>query len=116
MMQELDTDKFQGYISEIKDGVWISHIKSKNIGNGDFSELIKELKVKYNWIKIPTPSNMMIEIAEHLGLRKRKQWFGEPINEEGIVMYWHSPCISKFLESRKKIKTFQNVQEVKDAK
>lgn len=88
MMMQLNEDKFSGYISEVEDGIWISAIKSKNIGKGDFSELIKELKMKYNWIKIPTPSVMMIEISRHLGFSEKEEFFGEPFNEMGLVMYW----------------------------
>ena len=85
---ELDKDLFEGYLSEIDEGVWISAIKSRNKGNGDFSRLIKQLKEKYNWIKIPTPSNIMREIAGHLEFIEKEEWFGEPFNEIGIVMYW----------------------------
>lgn len=87
-MIELDKNLFEGYISEVDDGIWVSAIKSKQIGNGDFSRLIKQLKEKYNWIKIPTPSNQMIEIAEHLGFIKKEEYFGEPFNEIGIIMFW----------------------------
>ena len=86
----LDENLFEGYLSEVEDGIWISAIKSKKIGNGDFSRLIKQLKEKYNWIKIPTPSNMMIERAEHLGFVKREEYFAEPFNEMGIVLFWCS--------------------------
>ena len=82
------SQEFEGYITEQEDGVWISAIKSKNIGQGKFSKLVKELKDKYQWIKIPTPSDMMIEIAEHLGFVRKEEWFGEPFNEVGIVMVW----------------------------
>ena len=84
----LDESLFEGYLSEVEDGIWISAIKSKKIGNGDFSRLIEELKRKYNWIKIPTPSIMMIERAEHLGFVKKEEFFGEPFNEWEIVMFW----------------------------
>ena len=84
----LDESLFNGYLSETEDSVWVSAIESKKIGNGDFSRLIKQLKEKYKWIKIPTPSNMMIEIAEHLGFIKKEEWFGEPFNEMGVVMFW----------------------------
>jgi hypothetical protein len=87
-MIELDKSLFDGYISEIDDGVWISAITSKKIGDGNFSRLIKQLKEKYNWIKIPTPSNTMVEISEHLGFTMREEWFGEPFDETGTVMYW----------------------------
>ena len=91
----LDGDLFEGYISEVEDGVFISAIKSKEIGKGHFSKLIKELKEKYNWIKIPTPSFMMIERALHLGFIKKKEWFGEPFNEEGVIMFWSKELKTK---------------------
>jgi hypothetical protein len=31
---------------------------------------------------------MMIEIAEHLGFIKKEEYFGEPFNEIGIIMFW----------------------------
>ena len=84
----LDENLFDGYLSEIDDGIWISAIKSKKIGNGDFSRLIKELKEKYDWIKIPTPSNMMREKAKHLGFIEKEEYFGEPFYEMGEIMFW----------------------------
>lgn len=95
MMIKLEQNKFEGYVSEVEDGVWISAIKSKNIGQGDFSKLIKILKGKYKWIKIPTPSNMMVERVEHLGFKRRSEFFEEPFNEMGIVMYWSSQTLNK---------------------
>ncbi len=88
MIIELDPLKFEGYLSESENGIWISAIKSKEIGRGHFSELIENLKDKYEWIKIPTPSNNMIKIAEHLGFVKKEEWFGEPFDCMGIVMFW----------------------------
>ena len=85
---DLDKDKFEGYLSEVNDGIWISTIRSKKIGNGDFSKLIKELKEKYKWIKIPTPSVMMQERAKHLGFIEKQEYFAEPFNEMGTLMYW----------------------------
>ena len=80
--------EFRGFISEYQDGVWISQIESKQIGKGNFSLLIKEFKAKYNWIRIPTPSQMIIKIALHLGFEYRKEYFGEPFNEFGDIMLW----------------------------
>jgi len=85
---ELDKSLFDGYLSEERDGVWISAITSICPLKGNFSKLIKELKRKYNWIKIPTPSNQMREIAEHLGFIEKKEYFGEPFNETAEVMFW----------------------------
>lgn len=84
----LDPEKFEGYLSEVEEGVWISAIKAKKIGNGDFSRLIKDLKQRYKWIKIPTPSIMMVERAIHLGFVMREEYFAEPFNEVGNVLYW----------------------------
>jgi hypothetical protein len=87
-MFNLDKSLFEGYLSEVEDGVFISNIKSKDIGKGNFSKLIKQLKKKYNWIKIPTPSIMMKERSLHLEFIEKEEWFGEPFNEMGIVMFW----------------------------
>ncbi len=85
---DLDPEKFDDYLSEKGDGVWISAITSKQKGKGHFSQLVRELQTKYKWIKIPTPSNQMIAVAEHLGFIMRTEWFGEPFNESGTVMFW----------------------------
>ena len=87
-MITLNKSLFNGYISEVDDGVWISAIESKNIRNGDFSKLIKQLKEKYNWIKIPTPSDLMRKIALHLVFIEKEEYFEEPFNEMGTVMFW----------------------------
>jgi len=80
--------EFSGYLTEIKDGVWISLIQAKEIGKGHFSKLIKELKQKYNFIKIPTPSRMIFDRARHLGFDIKREFFGEPYNEYGTIMVW----------------------------
>ena len=87
-MITLNENLFKGYISEVEDGVWISAIKSKNIGNGDFSKLIKQLKKRYNWIKIPTPSDKMVKVSRHFGFIMKKEYFKEPFNEMGTIMFW----------------------------
>jgi len=79
---------FDGYLTEVDDGVFISAIESKNKGKGDFSRLVKQLKEKYKFIKIPTPSNTMREIAKHLGFTEKEEYFNEPFNEVGKVMFW----------------------------
>jgi len=99
----LDENLFDGYLSEIEDGIWLSAIKSKHQGNGDFSKLIKQLKEEYNWIKIPTPSNQMIEVAEHLGFIKKEEYFGEPFNEIGIIMFWEKEILNFLGEKDEKI-------------
>ncbi len=80
--------EFKGYITEQKGGVWISIIEAKEIGKGHFSKLIKEFKEKYNFIKIPTPSKMIIGIALHLGFILKQEWFGSPYDEYGTIMLW----------------------------
>ena len=85
-MKQIDFGKdfhpeFDGYITEQKGGVWISHISMKKIGDigkGYFSKLIKELKYKYDFIKIPTPSKMITDRAIHLGFKLKREFFGEP--------------------------------------
>jgi len=81
--------EFTGYMVEQKDGIWISFIEAKDIGKGHFSLLIKELKEKYNWIKIPTPSKMMIKIATHLGFDIKNEYFESPYECMGTVMTWY---------------------------
>jgi hypothetical protein len=80
--------EFKGYIVEREGGIWIAFIESKQIGKGHFSKLISELKERYDFIKIPTPSKMMIVRALHLGFTLDKEWFGEPFNEWSDMMNW----------------------------
>ncbi len=86
--------EFSGYIVEQKGGVWISVIESKEIGRGNFSRLIKEFKEKYSFIKIPTPSKMMIERALHLGFEHKIEFFREPFNEKGTLLFWEKGLVS----------------------
>ena len=81
--------EFTGYMIEQKDGIWISYIESKDIGKGNFSKLITELKEKYNWIKIPTPSKMMMKIATHLGFDIKNEYFESPYECMGTIMTWY---------------------------
>ncbi len=87
-MIELDKELFRGYISEVEDGVIISHISAVHKGRGDFSRLLNELKQKYKWIKIPTPSNQMKEIVLKKGFILKQEFFPEPFNCMGIIMFW----------------------------
>ena len=80
--------EFKGYLAEEKDGVFISQIKTIEKSKGHFSKLIKELKVKYNWIKIPTPSASMFSISSHLGFKHTREKFPPPWNEIGDIMLW----------------------------
>lgn len=80
--------EFIGYIVEVGEGVWISTIEAKEIGKGHFRKLIDEFKLKYNWIKIPTPSNTMNDVSEHLGFKRVSEYFGYPFNCDGELMLW----------------------------
>ena len=60
---ELDKNLFDGYLSEMDSGIWISAIKSKKIGNGDFSRLIKTSGIPKSPMSIgtsPIPSISVI--------------------------------------------------------
>ena len=80
--------EFDGWIGEKEEGVWISYISSKQEGKGNFSKLLKELKAKYEWIKIPTPSNKMLKICQKKGFILTREYFPEPFNETGDVLLW----------------------------
>jgi hypothetical protein len=80
--------EFDGYIGEQGKGVFISAIESKDKGKGKFSRFLEELKAKYEWIKVPTPSNTMTEICLKKGFVLKEEWFPEPFNETGEVLYW----------------------------
>ena len=79
--------EFDGYIGEKDDGVFISAIHSNQKGKGNFSRLLQELKEKYNWIKIPTPSNTLIKICAKKGFVLRPEYFPEPCSDWGEVLY-----------------------------
>ena len=87
-MIELDKELFDGYISEVDGGVFISSISSKNQGQGNFSNLLKKLKERYKWIKVPTPSNKMIKILSQKGFVMKEEFFPYPFNEIGTIMFW----------------------------
>ena len=87
-MIELDKELFDGYISEVDDGIIISHISSNNQGKGNFSNLLKELMEKYNWIKVPTPSNQMVEILIKKGFVMKQEFFPSPFDCMGSIMFW----------------------------
>ncbi len=80
--------EFEGYIGAEGEGVWISAIHSKEQGKGNFSRLLTELKGKYEWIKIPTPSNTMRLIALTHGFTDKREYFPPPFDEWGEILYW----------------------------
>lgn len=86
--------EFEGYLTEFKGGIWISLISAKEIGQGHFSLLIKELKKKYSFIKIPTPSKMIMGISIHLGFKIKTEFFGSPYNEMGTIMLWEKRTLN----------------------
>jgi hypothetical protein len=101
-MREINFNKyfhpeFKGYVTEEGKGIWISVIEAREIGKGHFSKLIKEFKEKYDFIKIPTPSKMIIDRAIHLGFELKREYFGSPYNEYGFVLIWRKQEI-KILE------------------
>jgi len=81
-------NKFDGYLGEKDSGVFVSYIQSKEKGKGNFTKLLRYLKGKYNWIKIPTPSNTMRIIALKKGFKETKEFFPEPFNEWGDILIW----------------------------
>jgi hypothetical protein len=84
--------EFKGYVTEEGSGIWISIIEAREIGKGHFSKLIQEFKEKYSFIKIPTPSKMIIDRAIHLGFELKQEFFGSPYDEYGFVLTWFSEC------------------------
>lgn len=83
--------EFEGWLGEQDKGVYISYIQSKEKGKGHFSKLLEELKQKYDWIKVPTPFPLMEAICLSKGFIKTIEWFPEPFNEYGDIMYWEKP-------------------------
>jgi hypothetical protein len=84
--------EFKGYVFEEKKenklGIWISVIEAKDIGKGHFSKLIRDYKEKYDYIKIPAPSKMMIDRAFHLVFKIKTDFFPEPFNEYEDILIW----------------------------
>jgi hypothetical protein len=81
-------DKFEGWLGEEDEGVFISFIQSKEKGKGNFSKLLRYLKGKYEWIMIPTPSNTMGNICLKKGFKETTEYFPEPFNEWGTILLW----------------------------
>ena len=86
--------EFDGYLWEKDGGVWISSIfvKHGQEGRGHFRNLIKELKKKYVWIKIPTPSVKMAAIAFHYGFTLKSEYDDEA-GEDVQLMYWKKASV-----------------------
>jgi len=80
--------EFDGWLGEEGEGVYISYISSKEKGQGNFSKLLDELKGKYVWIKIPTPFALMRSIALEKGFVSKIEYFPEPFNENGEILFW----------------------------
>ena len=53
------------------------------------------LKGKYDSIKIPTPSNTMRTICYKKGFIEKEEFFPEPFNEIGTVLYWQKKKAKK---------------------
>ena len=79
--------KLDGWIAEDDGGVWISFVISKEKGKGHFRDLVKELKEKYRWIKIPTCFMDMQIIALHYGFIPRCEYNAQA-GEMIEMMYW----------------------------
>ena len=79
--------EFDGWLWKDGEGVWISMIISKEEGKGNFKKLLDELKSKYKWIKIPTPSNRMLIIADKAGFKGKVEYCKEA-GEDMNVLLW----------------------------
>ena len=82
--------EFRGWLVEKEDTVFISLIFSEERGKGHFSKLLKELKEKYNCIKIPTPSNQMKSIAINKGFIYKEEWVKDFL-EYIPILEWNKP-------------------------
>lgn len=80
--------EFRGWIGEDGGGVWVSFIVSKDMGRGNFSRFLGELRKKYAWIKVPTPSERMRRICLKKGFRAVMEYFPAPFDEMGEVLVW----------------------------
>ncbi len=90
--------EFDGYLSEQGTGVFISFIQSKQEGKGNFLRLLSELKEKYEWIKIPTPSTRMCMITLRKRFKLKNEYFKEPFNEWGKMLVWKKKYRKEDLE------------------
>ena len=107
--------EFKGYVTEEGDGIWISIIEAKEIGKGHFSNLIKEFKEKYSFIKIPTPSKMIIKRAIHLDFKLKREYFASPYNDYGDILLWEliqSPISQTPTSSKHNISLKDNSNEL----
>lgn len=79
--------EFAGYLTELEKTVFISCIISLYPRRGNFSRLLKELKIKYDCIKIPIPSPIMKTIVEKKGFLYVEE-YQEKIMETIPIMIW----------------------------
>ena len=79
--------EFNGWMWEQDDGIWVSCITSKEEWKGNFLRLLEELKSKYAWIRIPTPSNRMVMIAMRNGFEPIIEW-NDQVEEDMDVLIW----------------------------
>ena len=88
MLIKLPKDKFEGYFGLTRDELIIFSIKSKNQGQGDFSDLLKMFMQIRSRIEVPTPSNQMREILLKKGFRFEDKWFGDGFDCYGKILVW----------------------------
>ena len=80
--------EFDGYVWEQDKGIFISFIISKTPGRGNFLKYLDELKAKYEWIKIPTPSDRMMGLCLQKEFELKEELFPPPFDELGMVLIW----------------------------
>ncbi len=80
-----------GYACINGETLWLSLIRSKYEGKGNFRRFLDEVEQKFKIIKVPTPSNRMRKILEIRGYILLKEYFPEPMGEIGEVMIWSKP-------------------------
>lgn len=69
--------KFKGYLSIEGKTIWVSSIWSKQMGQGNFSRLVKKIHKAGYKIKVPSPFPRMEAICQHLGFTKTHEMFDE---------------------------------------
>ncbi len=73
------SDRFDGWLWDEGDNVFISFIESKDEGKGNLRQLIQTIWDEGKTVKVPTPSTRMAMILARMGFRPTMiDWDDEP--------------------------------------
>jgi hypothetical protein len=68
--------------------LWLSAIISKFPKQGNFGRFLDTIESEFEIIKVPVPSPLMKHILAKRGYKLKEEWFPEPFNEMGEIMFF----------------------------